>query len=113
MTVPKDFSLFLHSEGKPLAEINPGSEEQALKPVAALQALELLAGSDVAILGGDVLSESSGKLAYTYKNCYCERLPGENASVFADRSRSVARQFVGRLIRGDVKNLRIVLVHTE
>ncbi len=52
MTVPKDFSLFLHSEGRPLAEIDLGSEEQALKPAAALQALELLAGDDVAILGG-------------------------------------------------------------
>jgi hypothetical protein len=37
MTVPDDFSRFLHSEGKSLAEINPGSEEQALKPEAALQ----------------------------------------------------------------------------
>jgi hypothetical protein len=105
--------LFLHSEGKPLADINPGSKEQALKPAAALQGLELLAGSDVAILGGDVLSESSGKLEYIYENWFCERLPGESGPVFADRSRSVARQSIEKLISRGEKNLRIVLVYTE
>jgi len=113
MTVPEDFSRILHSEGKPLAQINPGSEEQALKPAAVLKALELLADTDVAILGGDVLSESSGKLKYIQENWYCERLLGESAAAFANRSRSVARQFVDKLIRRGEKNLRIVLVHTE
>jgi hypothetical protein len=110
MTVPEDFSRILRSEGKPLARINPGSEEQALKPAAAVKALDLLAGTDVAILGGDVLSESLGKLKYTFENWYCERLLGESAPAFANRSRSVARQFVDKLIRRDEKNLRIVLV---
>ena len=104
MTVPENFSLFLHSEGKPLAEINPGSW---------VQALEFLAGTEVAILGGDVLSESSGKLEYTRENWYCERLPEESTPAFANRSRLVARQFIDKLIRRGQKNLRIVLVYTQ
>jgi hypothetical protein len=113
MTVPKEFSLFLHSEGRPLAEINPGSDERALKAAAALRAIELLAGTDIAILGGDVLSESSGKLKYTYENWYCERLPAESAEAFADQSRSVARAFIDKLNTRDEKDLRVVLVYTE
>jgi hypothetical protein len=113
MTVPENFSLFLHSEGKPLAKINPGSEEQALKPAAALQALELLADTDVAILGGDVLSERSAKLEYTHENWYCKRLPEESALAFANRSRSVARQFIDKLIGQGQENLRIVVVYKQ
>jgi hypothetical protein len=113
MTVPKEFSLFLHSEGRPLAEINPGSEEHALKPAAALKALDLLADTDIPILGGDVLNESLGKLRYTYENWYCERLPGESTRAFANRSRLVARQFIGKLDMRDEKNLLVVLVYTD
>jgi len=113
MTAPEDFSRFLQAEGKPLAEINPGSWEQALKPAAALKALEFLRGTDVAILGGDVLNDSSEELEYTYENWYRERLLGESQSAFADRSRSVAREFVDKVIRRGEKNLRIVLVYTK
>src|SRR6266508_2570448 len=113
MTVPEDFSRILHSEGKPLAQINPGSQELALKPAAALKALGLLARTEVAILGGDVLSESSGKLEYTHENWYCERLLGETATAFAHRSRAVAHRFVDELIRQGEKNLWIVLVYTD
>jgi hypothetical protein len=113
MSVPQKFSLLLHSEGRPLAEINPGSEELALKPAAALRAIELLAGTDVAILGGDVVSEASGKLRYTYQNWYCERLPAESVEAFADRSHSVARQFIDKLNTRDEKDLLIVLVYRD
>ncbi|OPB88529.1 hypothetical protein [Elizabethkingia ursingii] len=49
-------------------EINSGSAEVALTVADALQALDLLDGSGVAILGGDVLAEKeSGELIYAYQ----------------------------------------------
>ena len=113
MTVPDDFARFLQAEGKSVAEINPGSEERALRPEVALKAIALLAGTDVAILGGDVLSEVSGKLEYTHENWYREPLLGESAPAFVDRSRSVARHFIDRLLCRGKTNLRVILVYTE
>jgi len=50
---------FLKEKGRPLSEINPGSDEVALTVIDALQALELLRDNQTAILGGDILSEEN------------------------------------------------------
>lgn len=58
---------FLKEKGKPLSEINPGSDEVALTARDALQALELLRESQTIILGGDIVSEENNKLIYAYQ----------------------------------------------
>ncbi|MBX3044832.1 MAG: hypothetical protein KF896_14060 [Ignavibacteriae bacterium] len=58
---------FLKEKGIPLSEINPGSDEIALSVSDALQGLELLRDSQVAILGGDILSEANNELIYAYQ----------------------------------------------
>lgn len=96
-----------------MREIDPGSDQVALKLPDALKALDLLAGSQVAVLGGDVLTDSSGKLTYSYENWYCDQLPGENPLTFVDRSQSVAREFISKLLKRAQENLFIVLVYSE
>src|SRR2546421_552561 len=113
MLIPKAFADFLRSEGRPLSEINPGSRETGLRPESALRAIELLSGSQVAVLGGDVLKDESGKLSYTYANWYCERRPNEDPLGFSDRSRSTAREYISRLLRRSDENLYVVLVVSE
>ena len=107
------FLRFVSSEGRKLSEINPGSDEVALVPSKAIDALNLLKGSQVAVLGGDVLSDSSGRLAYIYENWYCEQLPGESPLAFALRSQSIALDFIARLVKRNDPNLFVVLVHSE
>ncbi|MBC8036704.1 MAG: hypothetical protein H7X89_05760 [Rhizobiales bacterium] len=113
MLIPKTFTEFLLSEGRPLAEINPGSDEYALKPLVALKALDLLSGSQVAVLGGDVLKDEIGKLTYTYENWYCERLPKEDPLHYVNRSQMVAREFINALVRKNNETLYVVLGFSE
>jgi len=113
MITPEIFVRFISSEGRKLSEINPGSDEVALVPSKAMEALKLLEGSQVAVLGGDVLSDSSGKLVYNYENWYCEQLPGESPLDFVQRSQSVAYDFIAGLVRRNDPNLFIVLVNSE
>lgn len=113
MLIPDLFTRFVSTVGRNLSEINPGSDEVALETSDAIKALDLLAGSQVAILGGDVLSDSSGKLSYVYENWYCERLLGESPLDFVQRSQAVAREFIENLARRGNSNLFIVLVCSE
>jgi hypothetical protein len=113
MLTPEIFVRFVSSKGRKLSEINPGSDEVALVPAKAIEALKLLEGSQVAVLGGDVLSDSSGKLAYNYENWYCEQLPGESPLDFVRRSQSIAHDFLAGLAMRHDPNLFVVLVHSE
>ena len=67
----------------------------------------------MAILGGDVLSDSAGKLSYVYENWYCEQLPGETLLDFVRRSQTVAREFIENLVIRRDSNLYVVLVNSE
>ncbi len=58
---------FIIQKGRPLSEINPGSNEMALTVEDALQALELIKDNKLFILGGDILSEENNKLIYAYQ----------------------------------------------
>jgi hypothetical protein len=67
MTQISDFLNFIKAKGRPLSEINPGSDEMALTVEDALQALELIKDSKLIILGGDILSEENNELIYAYQ----------------------------------------------
>ncbi|MDO8897044.1 MAG: Imm40 family immunity protein [Bacteroidales bacterium] len=92
---------FLKEKGKPLSEINPGSDEIALTVRDALHALDLLKVSQIAILGGDVLSGESNELIYAYQvwgeeylylNWYCDKAVNENKADYLQRSYLLARE---------------------
>lgn len=95
---------FLKEKGRPLSEINPGSDEIALTVSDALQALELLKDSQTAILGADILSEDeNGKLAYAihlwgydyhYLNWYCDRNDNESKEAYLKRSCDIAKESI-------------------
>jgi hypothetical protein len=44
---PTKFLQFIQAKGKPLSELNPGSDEYALKPEDALIALDILAEYEI------------------------------------------------------------------
>ena len=92
---------FIKENGRPVSEINPGSDEIALSVDDALKAIELLKDNQAAVLGGDILSEDSGELIYAYQlwgeeyhylNWYCDRFSGENEEGYLKRSYDIARE---------------------
>ena len=92
---------FLKEKGKPLSEINPGSDEVALTVSDSLQALELLKDSQTTILGGDILSEENNELIYAYQlwgdeyqylNWYCDSVDNESNEDYRKRSYVLARE---------------------
>lgn len=94
---------FLKEKGRPLFEINPGSDETALMVNDAFQALELLRDSQTAILGGDILSEENSKLIYAYQlwgdeyqylNWYCDKNDNESTADYLQRSYVFAKESI-------------------
>jgi hypothetical protein len=92
---------FLKEKGRPLSEINPGSDEIALTVNDALQALELLIDSQMAVLGGDILSEENNGLIYAYQlwgeeyqylNWYCDKNDNESTEDYLQRSYMSAKE---------------------
>lgn len=92
---------FIKEKGRPVSEINPGSDEIALTIDDALQAIELLKDNQTAILGGDILSEDNGELIYAYQlwgeeyhylNWYCDRIDNENDDNYLKRSYNIAKE---------------------
>lgn len=97
----KSYFNFIKENGKPLSEINPGSNEIALTVIDALQALDLLRDSQTVVLGGDVLSEKNDELIYAYQlwgdeyqylNWYCDRIDNESKANYLQRSYELARE---------------------
>ena len=101
---------FIKERGRPLVEINPGSDEMALKIDDALKAIELLQNTHLAILGGDILSDESGELTYIYENWYCEKIKNENQDEYRNRSFDFAKKYINNLVERGSKNLFVVLV---
>lgn len=94
---------FLKEKGKPLSEINPGSDEIALTIEDALQALELIRDSEEIILGGDILSEVNNELIYAYQlwgeeyhvlNWCCDRTSNESKEAYLKRSYDIAKESI-------------------
>ncbi|GAA4454998.1 Imm40 family immunity protein [Rurimicrobium arvi] len=86
---------FVKQNGRQLSEINPGSEEIALDIKNALKALELLKENQIAVLGGDILTEENDELIYAYQlwggeyqylNWYCDQNPNESDEEYLQRS---------------------------
>lgn len=97
---------FLMKKGRSLLEMNQGSNEIALEKDDALQALDLLKGNQIAVLGGDILSEKeNGKLIYAYQlwgdgqeyhylNWYCDKKDSENQEEYVERSYIIAKDSI-------------------
>ncbi|CAM4120990.1 Immunity protein 40 [Pedobacter westerhofensis] len=90
-------------KGLPLSEINPGSDEMALSVKDALEALELLRDSKVAVLGGDIYTQVDNQLIYAYKlwgekyvylNWYCDKVGTENEAEYLLRSYITAKESI-------------------
>ena len=105
MTNLDKYLNFIKSKGRSLAEINPGSDEFALKVEDAFRAIELLENSQKPILGGDILSEKFGTLVYAYQlwgaeyiylNWYIDKLENETQVQYSNRSYNSAKDFINR-----------------
>lgn len=110
MNTISNYFNFIRERGKPLSEINPGSDELALKIDDALQAIELLQDTQSAILGGDILSDESGKLTYTYENWYIEKMDNESQIDYVERSYEIARNYINEVVKRSGKNRYVVIV---
>lgn len=80
------------STGRTLSAI--GVRNWALTKEQSLIALDLLAAEGIAILGGDVYEVVNDLVQPSYDNWYCDRLPGESADVFVERSLGKARSYI-------------------
>jgi hypothetical protein len=99
-----EYLNFLKEKGRPLSEINPGSDEVALTFGDALQGLEFLKDSQTIILGGDIFSEDeNNKLGYAihlwgydyhYLNWYCDKTDNESKAEYLQRSYEVAKSSI-------------------
>lgn len=105
-----NYMLFLQEHGRSLSEINPGSDEIALQIDDALQAIELLQEANTAILGGDVLTNESGTLVYTYENWYCDKLSNDTQEKYRIKSYTTAKAYMNDLIKKGYKNRYVVIV---
>ncbi len=102
------YQNFVNERGKPLSEINEGSDEMALTIQDALHAVDILDldGNTIAILGGDIMTEdSNGGLEYAmYEwgdgqeyhvlNWHCDDMANEGEVDYAKRSHAAARQAI-------------------
>ena len=82
----------LERHGRPLHSV--GSAEMGLSRGHALQAIECLRASRIAILGGDVYRFVGDRLEPTLDNWYCERRDGEMIADFQQRSLDLAARYV-------------------
>src|SRR6267154_1604094 len=94
MLIPKNYTRILQDRGRSLHDI--GVHEIGLKRSDALEAVKSLEGSQVAILGGDVLQIKNDRPEYCYDNWYCNQSPPETLSFFLRRSWETAENFVKR-----------------
>jgi len=95
---------FIKEKGQPLSEINQGSDEIAVSVDDALHSLDLLNGSNIAVLGGDILTKNvDDKLTYVihswgydyhYLNWYCNKMDNENQEDYIKRSYTIAKESI-------------------
>jgi hypothetical protein len=95
---------FIREKGRSLSEINMGSDEIALVVDDALRALDLLNDNQIAVVGGDILSEKeNGSLIYAYQlwgseyhclNWYCAKKDDESQEDYVKRSHMVAKKSI-------------------
>jgi Immunity protein 40 len=96
MTLPSEYIQILRDSGLSLEALNPGSQEIALDRDAALKALLSLSGSEIPVLGGDVLKKEGVTLQYAYANWHCSRQVSEPQDGYAKRSQQQAIDYVSK-----------------
>ena len=90
-----------------------GVEELAWHPEDAVQVLELLHPTAIAVLGGDIYLKRAEQFEACYENWYAEREPHEDLRAFAIRSRSIAREYLANLMRPGAGQRWVTLVLSE
>jgi hypothetical protein len=91
MLTPQAYVDILESKGRPLPELGV---RFALGRADALDGIAALAGSAVAIAGGDVIRLESGRPQYTYDNWHADRREAESLADYLKRSWETARAYV-------------------
>lgn len=89
-----NYLRFIENKGISLSEINPGSREYGLALKDALDAIDLLESLHIPVLGGDILSNESGKLTYTYENWYSQKQRDESDDEYVKRSSEEAKNYI-------------------
>jgi len=90
--LPREIPERLRSLGIPLE--NQDVDDLAWNKADALDVIDSLKGTKVAILGGDVYRSEPWGFVPAYDNWTCIRMEGELASEYARRTRQVAATFV-------------------
>lgn len=92
---------FLKEKGKQLPEIHHGSDQIVLTVSDALQSIELLRSSRIAIHGGDIFSKENNEFIiayqlwgerYLYLNWYCDQFDNESREDYLQRSYILAKE---------------------
>lgn len=92
--LPAQCADLFRERGIPLRQWNPGSEEVAFDREASLKVLEALGGSEIAVLGGDVVRLIQGRLKYVHQDWTCNRSAGESPRDYVNRSQLVACEYI-------------------
>lgn len=94
--LPPEYLKLIQSEGIPLNQWNPGSEETAWPWKTASRALELLRDTNVAIIGGDLAFLEDGRLCYRVENWGIHTKDGEDAKDYVRRSHEITKEFLAK-----------------
>jgi hypothetical protein len=94
MLIPEPYRRLEKGKGRVLTEI--GVAGVAFMREDILEALACLKGSQVAVLGGDVLEIVNGNLRYTHDSWYANRRPEEDLTGYLERSIAEAERYIRR-----------------
>jgi hypothetical protein len=94
MLIPDAYLRLEKEKGRSLRDICCAGVAFTRKDL--LEALEILKGSQVAVLGGDVMEIVNGELQHqhTYGNWTVNRRPGEDLTDYIERSIAEAERYV-------------------
>jgi hypothetical protein len=94
MLIPESYRRLEKERGRALTEIGAAGVAFARRDI--LEALACLKGSQIAVLGGEVLKVFNRKPGYTYDSWYANRGPAEDLGAYLERSIAAAEQYVRR-----------------
>jgi Immunity protein 40 len=94
MLIPEPYRRLEKERGRALTGI--GVAGVAFTREDILEALACLKGSQVAVLGRDVLEIVNGKPRYTHDSWYANREPEEDLMGYLERSIAEAEQYIRR-----------------
>ena len=92
MLVPESYREIEKAKGRSLREI--GSAGVAFTRADILEVFKSLKGTQVGVLGGDVLRIVGQKLRYTNDNWHVKKKPGENIADYLARSVAESERYV-------------------